>query len=172
MATHRVFTIVADIIPGHEDELRALDPDFHPSGEAAAAPPLRQPAFAQLAMVHYASITVFDRTRLETERSKLVFECNIDGGLDPFLARLVDDPAIDGIYQHCESYSRDADSAAKRQYLKQRLQRPHLYHIGTPYRSAASIRRDRELRDRLAGEIDREMRPTLTDYRGGTLPGI
>jgi hypothetical protein len=58
-----------------------------------------------LTMLHFASFVVFDRKKLEAPLSKLVFECNIDGSKDRFLDLLLDDPAIDDIYELCEGYA-------------------------------------------------------------------
>ena len=175
MARHHVFVVVADIKDGCEDKLRALDPGFQAPGLEAQPPdPLQPPRLDQLERLHYASFVIFDRSRLETPRSKLVFECNIDGQIAPFLDALLADPAIDGIYQWCEGYPLEGEKSAKLAYLMspEHLRRPQVFHVGAPDRSVKSIKEDRELRRQLDADLDRFMAPSLTDYRGGTLPGM
>ncbi len=166
MPKQRVFTIVSDIHDGSEKELHALL-DF-PDG----------PDFAKLEMLHFACFVILDRETLndsastsEGTPSKLVFECNIDGSIDGYLDQLVNDAAIDRIYRHCRGYPVEGDKDARYGYLKARVRRPHLYHIGAPYRTARSIKRDRELRQKLDASLEEAMAPWLTNSLVTTASG-
>ena len=158
MARHNVFVIVADVKDGTEEALRERLAQLDRGLQGQDGPVL---SFRDLTMLHFACFVVYDRARLDANatRSKLVFECNIDGPIDEYLDALLDDPLIDTIYNHCDGYPVDGNKADKLRYLKSpdRMRRPQLYHIGAPYRSAASIKRDRELRRRLEQDLDRIM---------------
>jgi hypothetical protein len=147
MATHALFTIVADIADGKEADLdRALE------GFDTAR------AFAGLPDLHFASFVVFPGACLKSAHdarqppSKLILECSIDGPIRPFLRRLVRHCQLDVVFEHCKGY--DAGSTdATLAYLSRRVRKPQLYHVGTPHLSKASIQADRRTRDGLEARL-------------------
>jgi hypothetical protein len=167
MARHHVFTIVSDIINGSEPALRwQLENDPAPD-------------FSSLAMVHFASLVIFDKDKLSDKashfivtHSKLVFECNIDGSVGRYLEQLIADPAIDLIYQHCVGYPLGGGKDAKLRYLRKHVRWPQLFHVGAPYRSAGSIRRDRDLRNVLDRHLDALMVPSLNKRVARSTAGL
>ncbi len=202
--SHAVFSIVADVIPGHEDALervlRRVEADHAGNGIID---------FTRFTTLHFASFTLF---RPEAEQKPLsgrnslpgllVFEHNVDGRWSEHLDALVAaaGPGLREIYQHCQDAPVGADDQALRQYLRDRVHTPNLYHVGTPYRRADTVRADLDLRmfldrqaDRLAqngrheflGNIWNRLRATATppptgDYlspnvnaqEGGVSPGV
>ncbi len=145
---HSVFTIVCTVERTQLAQLRAalamVDAD---PGANAILP------FARLAAVHFASITIFDAD--PSAEPFMVFENNIDGAIGPYLTQL---SALSGLWQ-IVSCARDAPGArtdeAMRAYLASHLHKPNLFHVGTPYRTACNIVRDRVLRRLLEWHADR-----------------
>jgi hypothetical protein len=139
---HGVFTIVAPIKAGCLDELnRVLEKIQNDlaGNRVLALSPKTFPA------IHFASFVIF-------EKNTLVFENVVDGSIDEHLRRLAAVPSLDEIFRNCERY--DARNEFERfAYLKGKLHKPQLYHVGTPYRSATSISDDRDVR----GEIDDQL---------------
>lgn len=156
MPRHRVFTIIADITDStSERKLR----DFLRSQR-----PRCDELFAALEMLHFGCFVVFDSEHLGGGRSKLVFECNIDGPIEPFLDRLAEFEILDEIYRYCVGYPPTKRPQDRRLFLDRRKRMPNLYHIGAPYLTAQTIRRDRTLREALDQRLDAEMRPRLASH--------
>lgn len=100
--------------------------------------------FVGLPRLHFASFVVFDAKCLKRPLSKLVLECAIDGPIAPFLRDLDRHRDLSRVFRHCQEYARAENTL---QYLRAHVQKPHLYHVGTPYQSAASILSDIRQRD-------------------------
>jgi len=128
-----VFTIVADVQQGAEP---ALEADLQGFNAATR--------FVGLPRLHFASFVVFDAKCLKRPLSKLVLECAIDGPIGPFLRDLDRHCDLSRVFRHCQEYARAENTL---QYLRAHVQKPHLYHVGTPYQSAASILSDIRQRD-------------------------
>jgi hypothetical protein len=170
MATHALFTIVADVIDGRDAQLDDAVERFNTAQ-----------AFAGFEDLHFASFVLFPGARLKSEHdeevpaSKLILECVIDGPIRPFLRKLVDRCPLDEVFQHCQDYEAGGTADAKLAYLShpQRLRKPNLYHVGTPYLSRAAIEADRRTRDRLetrlraasAGWLDATLSRTTAGQR-------
>ncbi len=148
--SHAVFTVVTTVRPEKVDTLRDILAEIrHDPANNALLP------FRRLETVHFASFTIFpdpDRGTL------LVFENNVDGSADAYLNAVARE-GLDGltrIYECCTEQPSGADSNAMAAYLKRHRRTPHLYHVGTPYRSARNIRADKDLRrflDRRADSV-------------------
>lgn len=160
MARHRVFTIVADIASdASEADLRRLL-EVQP-----------ETILSDIQQLHFACFVIFEKARLVDEgqpldgtKSKLVFECNIDGPVDVFLSCVLDHPIVDGIYRHCEGYPQAGARAAKIAFFSRRIKWPNLYHVGAPYRSARAIKADAELRRILDVRLADAMAPYLASH--------
>jgi hypothetical protein len=128
-----ILTIVADV---HEDggiPLRALLAHVTP-----------RKLFKKFKTLHFASFVIFSAETLGGSSDKLVFDFTVDDGhAEAFVSECEKHPTIQRIYGYCVGYQPLTG------YLWEKKKRPQLYHIGTPYRTAASIRRDRALRLRL-----------------------
>lgn len=136
--SQRVFTIVVDIVDDHAElELRRTlaNPGFD---------------FGPITTVHFASFVILPKNTLERPKAKLVLECNIDGPIKPFLRDLVEHD-VRRLFQHCEGCP---ERERLYSYLKRHVRRPHLYHIGTPYRSVRSIGDDFDECARLSAQLN------------------
>lgn len=93
---------------------------------------------------------------LPPKGSRLVFESNFDGPLDPYLDALLQAaPGLDAIYQCCRGYpGAAAGPEAVKAYLRSIAVRPSAYHIGNPGRSVAASRRQAALAERIETFLD------------------
>ncbi len=161
MARHNVFTVVAQIPDdASERALRRLFEELRPGADAL---------LADIETLHFASFVIFPADRLRDKlddriTSLLVFECNIDGPVQPFLNRVAGRPEIDAIFRHCAGYPAGAGLQPKAEFLRTRVRRPQLYHIGSPYRSARAIKADAALRQRLDAVLAAVMTPMLRGH--------
>lgn len=154
--THAVFTIVSRVLDGHEQALRELldriQRDHAGNGLID---------FTALQGLHFSSLTLFPPDRdIPAQGWLLVFEHNVDGGLDEHLNALISEfePGLRSIYGHCACFPTDGSLESLRRYLRKRVHRPNLHHIGTPYRRVATIQADLRLRrmaDTKADELAR-----------------
>ena len=127
-----IFSIVTTVKRGQESGLESLLKGIDP-----------QTLFGRFETVHFASFILFPAKRLGRDRPALVFEINVDdGSAEASVSRIGTDATIRRIYEHC-------DECASDDYLRTHIRRPELFHVGTPYRSAASIKNDRALRKQL-----------------------
>jgi len=141
---HAVFTIVAPIKAGCLVALNGVLEKIQSNLAGNRILPLSPETFPA---IHFASFVIF-------EKNTLVFENVIDGAIDEHLRQLAAVPSLDEIYRNCEDY--DARTVAERfAYLKGKLRKPQLYHIGTPYRTATSISDDRDVRGRIDDQLDK-----------------
>jgi hypothetical protein len=148
---HSVFTIVADVEPARLPrlipllrEIQAVDGNHH------LLP------FKQLDTLHFASFVIFDESP-----PLLVFEHAVDGPIGKYLRVLIErcGDGIDAVYENCVGYERSLTPEGKLRYLRKRVHRPQLYHIGSAYRSVDSIAKDADLRTRLERRVDELLDP-------------
>jgi hypothetical protein len=127
-----IFSIVTTVKKGADTALEALLKGIDP-----------QKLFGRIKTVHFASFIVFPAKRFGHDQSSLVFEINVDdGSSEAFVSTISGDETIRLIYDHC-------DDCGSGTYLEDHIRWPELFHVGTPYRSAASIRHDQVLREKL-----------------------
>ena len=167
--SHAVFSIVTEVLRGHEDALdrllRGVEADHARNGIID---------FTQLTKLHFASFTLF-RTEVEQiplpenapQPALLVFEHNVDGRWDEHLDALIAaGPGLWKVYRHCKGAPGEADDRALSAYLRGHVQTPNLHHVGTPYRRVDTVRADLDLRMFLERQADR-----LAQNGGGQPPG-
>ena len=162
-----VFTIVTPIkdeaaLVDLEGVLKEINGDLSGNAHLALSPE----TFPE---VHFASFVVFDR---DTGGRILVFENCIDGSMSRYLDRLAHCAGIDHIYRHCKDYPPAPDPVARYEYLDGNVRRPHLYHLGTPYRTASSIREDRRVRTRIDQELPAQTTALLARQVARTPQGV
>ncbi|HTG88786.1 MAG TPA: hypothetical protein VL914_01285 [Vicinamibacterales bacterium] len=123
------------------DPGRLADPRFRQALEAIA---LHLP-FAQLPMLHFASITIFEP---KDAPPLLVFESNIDEPLDTYVRQLVNvgRKGLDLIYRGTEGYPHEAGNPEVVRFFQKLKAGTNLYHIGHPNRTVQEIKGDVELR--------------------------
>jgi hypothetical protein len=145
---HSVFTIVADVKPESLPVLeRVLDEIKRADGNDPRLP------FSALGGLHFASFVIFEE---EDKPPLLVFEHVVDVSIKAHLRALVDrcDAGIDAVYENCVGYPTQATPIEKLRYLRKRVRRPQLHHIGSAYRSVRSIKQDADLRERMEKAVD------------------
>ena len=108
-------------------------------------------AFNQLPMLHFASLTVFEDPT-GNYGDELVFESNVDGSFDDYVAELVrrGGPCLEQIFAHCQGYPSPDGLAG---FLKSHAFGPTLFHMGTPGRTVAHIKNERALREAIDNDI-------------------
>ncbi len=154
--SQHVFTIVDDIVD-EQAEQRLRD--------ALKASPF---PFDTVPGIHFASIVILPGQADLRSRPKLVLECNIDGAIGPFLQRL-ESAGIARVFQSCVGFTPDCNVAA---YLRRHKRRPHLFHIGTPFRSVTSIRDDARERAHLSKYLNPAMRRVAATTLHRAAPGM
>lgn len=111
--------------------------------------------FAEFTDLHYASLFIIGE---KTAKPSLVFEGNIDGSVDVFLQRLIEEAgdALNEIYGHCDGYpdagARSGSDALK--YLSSHDIGADCFYINRPGRTVADIRREQKLRDHIERVLD------------------
>jgi hypothetical protein len=145
-------TVVAEIVPGHEREVRQILEEL---GKAAGNTPTLP--LAQLANIHFARFFVMDATTDQHGRyyaPRLVFLADIDGPGDAFLAALTElgGNGLDTIFSHCEAYP---GRAALLNYLRAHLVPVAATYVNTIGRTVTQIRQEAALRDAIQTYVDR-----------------
>ncbi len=147
--------LIAWVVPVVDEALptveRLLD-QIRPNPAANAALP-----FGTLRMVHFASLTLFDRD--DPARRTLVFESNVDAPLRAYVAGLVrcGRRALDGLFAGADGYpGPTASDEAVVDHLLRSCRRPQLFHVGHPDCTTQEIRGDRELRRSIERELDED----------------
>jgi len=160
--TSTILTFTAEVDPRRRGE---LDQVLAGLRESLRLPD--QPPFGGMRSLHFASVTVFDTPNFP---SRLVFEHNFDGELEPYLEELVGAAAfwIHRLFSCATDYRAPSDSSQTeiRNYLKAHVLRPAAYHIGNVGRSVTRIHRETGLREDLEGKIDslgRSERPATSE---------
>jgi hypothetical protein len=149
-------TILADIKPGHAEELKSLLVSL--DGESA----VDELPFRQLDMVHFARFFVLDETQDPAGGripAHLLFLTDLDAPLYRYLGRLVEQAGqtLDRIYRHCEGYPgpERITSRGRLAYLRARMVKTDTTYINTIGRSVGQILGEARLRDAIQAFLDR-----------------
>ena len=168
------FTLLTPVTAGRVAALERLLDEI--GDDIKGNPHLR---FSRLERLHYASLFVVADG---PPGPWLVFEGNVDGPTDAFLASLVDDAgdAVDKIFGHCVDYPSAGarDRPAVHAYLKAHDIGADTFYIAWPGRTVGDIRREQGLRDHIEQFLDEQdgaelRRRTPEDIRrsiGASLP--
>ena len=153
--TQSIFTIVSDVPASAEDGLRATLAEIRgelgsDTGDNPVLP------FARLPGLHFASLVLAEGSSLHL--SKLIFELNVDGRVDDFLAALVAEAGkgLDALYARAEGYPGSTDAAAVRVWLRERMVGPGAFHIGATGRTLERVREEARLHDAIQSFLDDE----------------
>jgi len=146
------FTIVTPVRPGHVDE---LSQHLAAIGDSVDdTPHLR---LGDLDGLHYASFVIFDA---EAPAPFLLFEGNVDGPVQSFVARMVAEKGrdLDTIYRHCVGYPEAGSQqpSAVASYLMDRDIGADTFYVGWPGRCVQDICREQDLRDLLNKLLDEQ----------------
>jgi len=146
------FTILTSVVPGQTEGLKRLLSEI--GADVAGNRHLR---FGDFEDLHYAAFVVVD---VDKDNPWLIFEGNIDGRADEFLARLLrtDADAVDAIYGHCAGYppAGAGDSGSALAYLKANDIGADTFYVNRPGRTVTEIRREQQLRDHIERFIDEQ----------------
>lgn len=137
-----IFTVVSPVQSGKQGELYDKLAGLRYFG----GPPAKDVfGFADAEMLHFASVFLYDDPQ---DGWFLVFESNIDGGIEPYLDRLL---AIaqerDGgdfllsLYRHCHSFA-GQDLAQLKRYMMARLHHPAAGYVSAVGLTCGRIRQD------------------------------
>jgi hypothetical protein len=125
--------------------------------------------FAELPMVHFASLNIFPPDPEKDDYScsgpprerrrrvpYLVFESNIDGNIKAYVEALVRQfpNGIAAILRCCAGGPQNGDAKALRTFLSAHVVKPGAYHVGTPWRVVQRILDEAKLRDAIEEVAD------------------
>ncbi len=156
--TQTVFTVITEVDPERVGDLEQVLARIGPDLRTSDVLPL-----GDFETLHFASLVL---ARDATLPPTLIFEHNVDGSLDAWLATLVAraSPALDVLYSNCIGYPAGDDGELKQAYLAAHVVRPGAYHIGATGRTRARIGQEAQLRQGIEDYVEAEM-------TAGRLPG-
>ncbi|HWH34880.1 MAG TPA: hypothetical protein VNT56_06110 [Acidimicrobiales bacterium] len=144
------FTIFAPVADGRVDPLVNLLDTI--GTDIKGNPHVR---FAELVDLHYASFFVMGASEGDPH---LVFEGNVDGDVEMFLAHLLTHAraAVDRIFGHCIDYpsAGQAGVEARLRYLRSHDIGSDTFYVAWPGRTVCDIRREQRLRDHVQAVLD------------------
>ena len=146
-----VLTVVTDVpverLPALRETLAAIRAD--PGGNAVL--PL-----ARFDTLHFASLVLAEGAGLDTPR--LVFEHNVDGTVDEWLATLVAGApeGLEALYRGSDGYPGTTDATAMQAWLREQVVRPGAFHIGATGRTLERIRQEAGLHQAIQDFLDGE----------------
>lgn len=147
-----VLSFISEVQPGRAAELNALLQELQRDLLQNANPALGFPSLKQL---HFASLLVHED---QGYPAILIFECNFDGEVQPFLNDLVQKSgaALNQVYGHCAGYAAQSsgDPAPLRNYLRAHLVKPNAYYIGNTGRSVERTLEEDGLRNKVENFLD------------------
>lgn len=149
--TQSVFTVVSDVPAEHLPALReTLDVIRADPADNAVLP------FARFDTLHFASLVLAEGPALDP--AQLIFEQNVDGSVDEWLATLVAGAGagLDALYRGSEGYPGGADPDGVRAWMRRRVVRPGAFHIGATGRTLHRIRQEAGLHDAIQAFLDGE----------------
>lgn len=156
---HGALTIVARILPGKLEALRAL---LERMGGNIDEPQAGGVDFGKLETVHYMRWVIVDApSSYGSFEPLLVLSTNHDPSYEAHIEDLVTTfgSTLDAIYEHCEGYpteaQRSTDPTRVRAFFGERRIPYRAFYVGTTWRSVRQIREEAKLRNRLNEELDR-----------------
>ncbi len=150
-----VFTVVADVDPNYMDTLRRAIDEIHddPGGNILLP-------FSRFDILHFASVVLAEGPAINPP--KVVFECNVDGPVEAWLAVLAGSRdgvgGLDALFSGSPGYPTGGDTAARSAWLESHVVRPGAYHIGATGRSLQRIRQEATLHQAIEDFLDAEDR--------------
>ena len=149
--TQSVLTVVTDVPVDRLAALRETLAAIRADPASNAALPL-----ARFETLHFASLVLAEGAGLDIPR--LIFEHNVDGTVDEWLAALVAGApeGLDALYRGSEGYPGTGDAAALRAWLGEHVARPGAFHIGATGRTLERIRQEARLHQAIQDFLDGE----------------
>ena len=156
MPYQHALTIVAPVVPGAVDDLKAL---LATMGDGVANGSVLD--FGALSDVHFARLIVVDEDRDsagEPLPASLILLSDFDVPVETHLDELVDTAGngIDRLFGHCEGYPTGEPTRQDRlEYLTSHRVKEAARYVNTTGRTARQIRQEAELRDAIEDSLDR-----------------
>ena len=155
MPYQSALTIVAPVVPGAVDDLKAL---LATMGDGVANGSVLD--FGALSDVHFARLIVVDEDDSSGEPlpASLVLLSDFDVSVETHLDELVDTAGdgIDRLFGHCEGYPTGEPTRDDRlAYLTSHRVKEAARYVNTTGRTARQIRQEAELRDAIEDSLDR-----------------
>lgn len=154
---HGAYLLVAPILPGRADSLRAVLAEINADAEANALLP-----FLKLRSVHYARFVISEETR-DVHGSpipaQLLFATDYDGALDDHLAELVREggDGLHRVFSNCVGYGSFSPERMIAWMRTNQVTDATTHYVGAVGRSVSQIRREAYLRDAVEEFLDREL---------------
>ncbi len=144
------FTLVTPVIPEKLPDLIELLDSI--GDDINENPHVR---FRELRGLHYASFVVIGA---DTRSPRLIFEGNVDGTPQAFVAHVVNQAgkAVDAIYAHCTDYPIEGTPQEVIDYLMSSDIGSNTFYVAWPGMSVDDICREAQLRERLGELIDQD----------------
>lgn len=166
-------TVMAPIVAGHEEELRA---------HIESLPMGPDSPLARLGALHFSRIQIFSELVYQgkpqrpdrLEGSHLVFTSSFDGDLDDYLTAIRErlGPDADGWWGHCVGYPGSAGAAAFERWIREHQVDSAMFSVAYPDATVADVLDSLALRERViefaaaaqglgAAELQRRFRAEL-----------
>jgi hypothetical protein len=153
-------TIITSINPKQVEQLRGhlrkVQPKFNPHNRVDIIKCQASLPLDEVKGLHLCSMVIVDAVE-SSDRPCLVFEATFDGSREEFFDDLlrVALPGIDEIYKHCSDYpvSRSAVPGLVKEFLISHDVRAQTFYSGSPGRSVAQIRGERDLRGKILQHV-------------------
>jgi len=149
-------TIIADVEPGHVDELKVVLGGMQANPGTNTVLP-----FAAFPGLHFARFVVLEPITDLASRPlppSLVFLSDVDGPAGRYLKTLVTwyGPGIDQIFGHCEGYppERGITPARRLAYLRSHTKQAEAVYVNTVGRTARQIHQEAHLREQIEDFLD------------------
>ena len=161
MTPQSTFMIVADIVDGHEEELRALIEQMNTS-PGVVDPHNTLFPFADFDRLHVARFLILgsnvlkeDLSTLPEPRPRLLFLGDCDGPSDRFIAQMavLAGPQLKRVFSHCESFAQGQRSLVT--WMQAHDVAPAANYINWIGRTVVQIREDEALHNKLSGQLAR-----------------
>src|ERR1700694_2275896 len=152
VTTQSSVPVMADILAGHEGQLRTL---LESAGQNAANNSLVP--FGKLPSVHFARFFIMDAARdldVHPLTPRLVFLADVDGPADAFLMLLcaMAGDGLDTIYRHCRDYP---GRAGLLDFVRARTVPVAARYVNTIGRTVQQIHQEAALRQSIQDFLDR-----------------
>jgi len=150
-------TPLAIVVPINRDDIDKLETYLKSIGDSVAKS--KEFTLRDYSNLHYFSFIIVQETLANrSHQPVLVFEGNLDDGIDKFLNELVQRDAefLRKTYQHCEGFDPKYNDDEILAYLKRHSHKTNTFYVAHPGRSKTDILRESRLRGEIETYLDQE----------------
>jgi hypothetical protein len=155
MPYQRALTIVAPLRAGAREELESL---LATMGNGVANGSVLD--FGALSGLHFARIAVVEEDGDAGLPASLIILTDVDVSAAKHLGELAEQPGLDRLFAHCESYPATATPRDRAEYLRRHTVKEQATYVNTTGRTASQIKQEAALRDAIQDFLD------TTDWSG------